>query len=475
MNPKIVIRYILPLLVLLLAMTSNLRSQTNMVFYQAEDQVVSPGYNPAFLTNQNIFVFSFFPLTGMSVGYNNQKVIKDMILNYAQGKQTNDDFKEVFNSMIKLDLFYQRMEIPLINIGFNTGIGSFNILVKDNMQILTDLKGEFSDFLLNTSEQSVSLNRVQPFPAFALHYREYSLGYAKEIIQNKLAVGLRAKIYFGKFALNSDVKGQVTQKANDFYLQSQDHVNISFPVKIVPDADSVLRAVTTADNFSVGNFLMNSGNKGTGFDLGFTYRINRDFVLSASVIDVGKIYWKNNLNSMKFKGENKFPDEFVKQSDNGLLTKKEGFSAENTDIPELYKIEMDSNPFSTRLPTTFYTGLKYTINPGFKIGFVDRYIYTKEISFNSISITGIYDVSPNLTINSGYSIIGNSYFNMPFALIYKRSSGQYYFGTDNIFSNFSSSAGFAGITFGACFFLFRNKAEKYTEHDYLPFYKEKKH
>ncbi len=447
-----------------------------MAFYQTEDQIVSPTYNPAFLTRQTNFVLSIFPLAGMKVSYNDQKVIKDMILNLAKGNQTNDDFKKVLHSLIKLDLFYQRMEIPILNVGYNTKIGSFNFSIKDNMQIMSDIKEEFSDFLLNTSERSIVLNSLQSFPASAMHYREFSLGYAKEIIENKLTIGLRAKLYFGKFSMNSDVKGEVVQKGENYYLQSHDMVKLSFPVKIITDADSILRSISTSDGFSVGNYLMNSGNTGAGFDLGFTYKINHDLVLSASVVDVGKINWRNNLNSIKFKGENQFPQEFVKApNNNGILIKKEGFSAESTNIPELYKIELDNTEYSTNLPTNFYAGIKYIVNSNFNIGLVDRYIYVRKLAFNSISLAVVYKFNKKLTISTGYSVINNSYFNIPFALIYKWNSGQYFVGTDNLFSYIpNSSSGFAGITFGTCFYLFKSKNEKYSDDEYLPFYKVKR-
>ena len=451
------------------------KSQTNLVFYHTADQVVSPAYNPAFLVNQKIFTLSVFPLTGMSVGYNNQKVINNMIFNLLSGNQTNDDFKNVFNSLIKLDLFYQRMEIPILNIGHNSKIGAFNFSIKDNMQLMTDLKGSFSEFLINKPEQSIALNSEQFFPALAIHYREYSLGYAKEMLDKRLSVGFRAKLYFGKFSMKSEAKGEVVQKADNFYLQTHDKVNISFPIEIIPDADSVLRAVKTTADFSVGSYMLNKGNVGAGFDIGFTYKLNKEMVFSASMVDVGKINWKNNLNSINFKGESQFPTEYVKQLNGNVLTKKEGFSAETYDIPQLYKIEMDQSAYSTWLPTSFYLGFNYLVNRNFTFGIVDRYIHAKNTSFNAISITGKFDINKKLVLSTGYALLGNSYFNVPLAVIYNRSGGQYFVGTDNLFSLFSqSNSSFAGMTFGACFFLFRSKQERYSEIKYLPFYKEKK-
>lgn len=451
------------------------KAQTNMVFYPIENHINSSNLNPAYIVSQNQFSFSIFPLAGVNVGYNNQQAIKDMITKILQGDQSNSDFREVFDGMIKLDLFYQKLEIPLLNLGYNSDFGSFNFRIQENIQLMTVLKGGFSEFLTNSSSQSIQINKPQIFPAQASHYREYSLGYAREVVKNKLSVGLRAKLYFGKLSVSSDAQGEVVKNDNNFYLKIRDQVEFSFPMNIVLDTDSLLRSVELPSDFSGGDYLMNSKNTGVGFDIGLTYKINPDLVFSASVVDLGKINWRNNLKRMTFNGEYKFPQSFIASSDDNILTKDTGFSNETTDLTKLYKIKIDESPYSTQLPVTFYAGLKYQINPKLNIGMVNRFISTQSMSFNSLSITGIYDVNKKLAISSGYSILGKSYYNIPFAILYSGNAAQYYLGTDNLLYLIDpTTAEFSGITLGMCFFLFRNK-DKYKEQlEYLPFYKEKK-
>jgi hypothetical protein len=469
-EPKVV--RIFAILILSLIFALHGKSQTNMVFYSIENQFNSSNLNPAYLVSRNQSFFSIFPLAGVNVGYNNQEAIKDMIAKILQGDQTNSDFREVFDGMIKLDLFYQKLETPLLNLGYNSDFGSFNFRIQENIQLMTVLKGGFSEFLTNSSAQSIPINKPQLFPAQALHYREYSLGYARDVVKNRLSVGLRAKLYFGKLSVSSNVQGEVAKKDNNFFLQIRDQVKFSFPMNIV-DKDGLLSSVELPDDFSVGNYLMNSKNVGVGFDIGLTYKITPDLTLSASMVDIGKINWKNNLKQITFDGEYKFPEEFIVSGDNNTLTKESGFSNETTDLTELYKIKIDESPYSARLPVTFYSGLKYRLNPKLNISLVDRVISAQAMHFNSLSVTGIYDINKKLTISSGYSILGKSYSNIPFAILYTGEAGQYYLGTDNLLSLVApSTAEFSGITFGMCFFLFRSKVN-YKELEYLPFYREK--
>ena len=465
--------------VVLLALMSVLvllgKAQSNLVLYHNSDQFNASNFNPAFLTSQQQFTFSIFPFAGMSVGYNNQAVIKVMLKNIIINDPTKDVFREVFNSLIKRGLFYHRFEMPLLSFGYNSEFGSFNFRVKDVEQMMSNFKNDFSSFITDSTFHTLATNNPQSFPAYGLYYREYSLGYAKEIIKNKLTIGIRAKLYFGKASAWSEVQGELVKENNTFYLETNGSVHLSVPVKIVQDdVFSMPIGGALADNFTPVNFLMNSKNTGTGFDFGISYQINRQVVLSASIVDLGKINWKNNLNTINYKGKYKFLSNYIIEAGNGYLTKNPNFSTDSTvQFFDLFKASVDSERFTTTLPTTFYFGLQYQISPKLNIGFVDRYIKVKGLNHNSFSLTADYDLSKKFSVSSGYSIIGNSFSNIPLAILYKWDAGQSYIGSDNVLSFLFKNSDFTGLTFGTCFYLFRKK-DKYKELEYLPFYKDRK-
>jgi len=61
-------------------------------------------------------------------------------------------------------------------------------------------------------------------------------------------------------------------------------------------------SITTAPSLastSLQKYLINSGNPGFGIDLGLKYKITPKLSASLSIIDLGAINWKNNLNSKK--------------------------------------------------------------------------------------------------------------------------------------------------------------------------------
>ena len=105
----------------------------------------------------------------------------------------------------------------------------------------------------------------------------------------------------------------------------------------------------------------------------------------------------------------------------------------------------------------------------------EKYVAIKNLGYNSFSVTASFDVNKKLTISTGYSMIANSYFNIPLALLYQGDFGQLFLGTDNLVSIVYPRYGeFAGISFGACFYLFAHRNLSLDASDYTPFYKPRK-
>jgi hypothetical protein len=448
-------------------------AQSNLVFYPNHRRFNSSDFNPSFLTSQQNFTFAIFPVGGMTVGYNNQAAIKDMVFKFISGTETQEDLTTIFNSLLKRDMFYQRMDMPLLYFVYHSDWGAFDFRIKEIEQIACNFKGDFSSFLSLPEFQTLKLNQRQAFPAKAFYYREYSLGFAKEILKDKLNIGIRAKIYFGKANLMSEVEGGMENSNGNYYFRTYGQAKLTVPINLI-QKDSLLSSATMVNDFTVANYLFNSKNMGVGLDFGLSYLITPQLEFSASVTDLGRINWNNNTNSLAFKGKHDFPDKYILNSGNDFVSKNSDFSTDKENLNELFKVAIENKPYSTTLPTAFYAGLQYQLNPELNIGLVDRFISSENLNQNSFSLTASYNLNKRLTISSGYSVIGNAYSNIPLAIFYSRESGQTFIGTDNALSFFSSSSDFSGITFGTCFYLFRHRSKYKEPLDYLPFYKEKK-
>ena len=469
---------IIVILALLLVIESLTKAQPNISFYPFDDQFNSSAYNPAFLTSRERFTFSIFPMGGTSIGYNNQEAIGDLVSKFFSGISTDEDYKEVLKSMVDQSSFHQNIESTLLSFTYRSNVGFFNFRIRESESFSASAGGELTRFILKSDIRSAIINQIQELPAQAVHYREYSLGYSYKSRLNRFSAGIRAKLYLGKSSFYSGLSGSIQNESNSYVLRTSGLVNMSFPEE---------KELSTggAPNFSdfnrskVFSYLLNTGNPGFGVDLGIKYSITPDLTFSMSVIDLGKINWKSNLNSKYFDGKYMIPENSITptSTDGGvqIITKNVDNFSYSDSISKLFDLTYDRSSFSRTMPLTIYAGIKYQLDPSLSISLTNRYLSLKDISYNSFSFTANYNINKKLSISSGYSVIGNSYINIPVAVMLRRDFGQIYLGTDNLVSLLVPSiSDYAGISFGTCFYLFQKRDLNKSASDYLPFYKPRK-
>ena len=447
-----------------------------MVFYPIENQFNSSGFNPAFLTSDAQFTFSIFPLAGTNLGFNNQNEIQNLVSKLTSGLNKDAEYVDVVKSMVTRPTFYQKLENELLSFTYRSSFGFLNFRVRENISFSASVKGPVSEFMILPEAQSVIVDRVQNIPAQFIHYREYSMAYSTSPKNRKLTAGLRAKVYFGKSVFSSEISGAIRNQTGSYALKTWGNGYMSLPEKNTTNPNGTLTGVP--DFSKIGSYIMNSGNPGIGIDLGFKYKITPKLSVSMSVIDLGKIFWKTNLNSKVFDGEYSIKDSSIThrfEKGNEIITKTSDSVSFTKLFSNVFNLTYIKSKFSTSLPLTLYTAINYQINPELKIGLIDRYIKLKDMNHNSLFISANFNVSKKLTVNTGYSIIGNTYNNIPLAFQFNRDFGQIYIGTDNILAYVVPSiTGFSGITFGTCFYLFRKRKLYDSPTEAFPFYKSKK-
>lgn len=466
-------------LVFLSMVLSLAKAQTSIALYSFEDHFNSSDFNPAFLTSREGISFSIFPLAGTSLGFNNQQTIRQIVQKSLSGLSSDDDYKEVLKGLTDHFSFNQNFESTLLNITYPSRIGFLNFRVKEIQNFSANLKGELTDFIIRSDIQSAAVNQIQQMPTQAMHYREYSVGYSMPPSRNRLSAGIRAKIYFGKSSFFSGISGSIQNETGNYYLRTEGKVTMSIPEVSMVDSEGTVNNISVFNGSKTINYLMNMGNPGVGFDLGLKYRFSPSLTLSLSALDLGKIFWNTNLNSKYFNGEYAIHSTSVSNEINEegveIITKKFENSSFSDSISNIFDLTYDRSSFSNTMPVTFYAGLNYQLNPSLKISLANRYVLVNEMSHNSISVMANYLINKKVSVSTGYSIIGNSKFNIPYAMVIQKNFGQIYFGTDNLLSFIIPSISeFAGFSFGTCFYLFRKKDLFLAPKDDYPFFRPKK-
>lgn len=178
-------------------------------------------------------------------------------------------------------------------------------------------------------------------------------------INNNLILGARGKIYSSILDFNST--------SNKGYFVNTDGQNNIYSSTLSADMElrtSGIDALEAADDESnvpatIVKRGLFGGNLGIGTDLGVTYYLNEQTVLTASVLDLGFVYHTNSTENFTLKGDATIEGLEVILPD-ALLNPSPDFWQDLVDEVEAFvPFEENANSYLTFRPTKLYTSYRY--------------------------------------------------------------------------------------------------------------------
>ena len=178
-------------------------------------------------------------------------------------------------------------------------------------------------------------------------------------MNSSLVLGARGKIYSSIIDINST-------KNNGYFVTTEGQNNI-FASTL--NADLLLRtsginAIEKAiDDGNVPGTIIKrglfGGNLGLGMDLGFTYYLNPQTVLTGSLLDLGFIYHTNEIESFSLKGNATIEGIEIILPDALLDPDQDFWENLVDDIEALIPFEETTKSYLTFRPTKLYASLRY--------------------------------------------------------------------------------------------------------------------
>ena len=257
------------------------------------------------------------------------------------------------------------VDITILSAGFKAFGGYNTIELGARTSFGMSLPYELFEFAKNTGNKSYDIGDVT---ANATAFAQLAFGHSHQI-GDKLRIGAKVKFLFGgaradlkmenlKADLTADDKWTVTGKATAnvsmkgfTYLESEEEYNDlqRGTYRKVDDVD--------IDGAGLGGF-------GMAFDLGGIYKINRDWTVSAAVVDLGFINWSNNMQATNRSQSfifNGFHDTAVKSDHtNSLDNQADKYGDQIADFANLSD-EGDQGSRSTGVGATVNVGCEYTL------------------------------------------------------------------------------------------------------------------
>lgn len=346
------------LVIILLVLPMLARAQGQLSLYQMRSSVpqanlINPAFSPDAKFNLGLpLISSAYVSFGAPMSYNDVFVSgtdDSLRLNSARILEKLD-----INNKIEIDA-----DVALLFAGLRTNIGYFTISYVSRVDGSMSIPGNLVEFVLKGPDDpdgTTSL-RINNLDLRSSWFNELGVGFSRKITR-ELTVGGRLKYLQG-------IANVSVENLNGTLSSNID----SIAVQIEPWA---LRTagLENLENLSSDVFLFSNGNHGWALDLGVTYQVLDNLLLSGSVADLGSISWKEKTKSFVFDGVNYAFKGFdlIKVIDDETtdLVQMELDSLEEKFTPE----EIEDLPYSTPLTGKFYLGGTYTLAEKHDVGLV---------------------------------------------------------------------------------------------------------
>jgi hypothetical protein len=282
-------------------------------------------------------------------------------------------------------------------------------------------------------------------------------------LDDEMQFGVRAKLLLGGFNYNtrsSDIS--LKTSLEEWTVKSDLELNASIPFleNIPVDQEGYLdiEKLDTIDSDELFGFpeevldlLSGSGlstmgglkNPGFAIDLGFNYFPIEKLSISASLVDLGFIRWRNYVWNFDqeldyaFEGiEFKLEDDW--EPGEGLLD-----SLLENDL----KIKVTQDKYTTMMTGKIYLGAAYNLTEKVRFGGVFRTRIQNYKFYNQFTISANVQPISMFSASLSYSIYGNSYMNLGLGLSLRAGPLNLYFVTDQAPSVYFWPAEFSSLNF----------------------------
>ena len=364
-------KYLIIICLLAITPINSIKAQYANTLYFMTEIAERNNMNPAFTPSCNFYLdFIFLPNAYFSFG-NDNFIMRDFIYNQNGKTQTFLSSKE------SLELFFKNLQpTTTMNFNYNLNILSFGFQVKKsyftfdlglNMDVATYLPSDLLKFALYGTPDPNGINtfNLSQLGIDASLYSNAAIGYMYKI-NKQLTIGAKAKLLMGYANINTSInKLNLNASRQEWSLETDGTINASLPIRF-----------NTLENGNIdfGSIQMNSANEllellynpagiGAAIDLGIKYEPVKNLVISASVTDLGMIYWSRNSFSASMQGSHSI-DELIDYTLGDTLSTDaivDKFTGLGNEILNSMHTDGENKPYKSMLRGNFFLGAEYGI------------------------------------------------------------------------------------------------------------------
>lgn len=353
--------------------------------------------------------------------------------------------KNLLGVELNTDIF--RMGMRLQNNGYLTiGISahaSFNIVTTK-----TTL-----DFLFRGPGQYIGQNDLSNNAISLNSYIDLYAGYAHQI-SDKITVGGKFKIINGLYNVNTAKSGLLWNVLDGDMENSNELTPYTYTLNVDGEINTNL---PVNEDFSLGKLGLPIGqNWGFGIDLGISYDFAENWNFSASLLDVGAIFWRGKTVELAANDPN---TEIAYQG----IVLNNIFDIENTDLLGLVEesllnvldtlgfVPTQTKGYTTSLPTTFTAGFTYTLAEKHQFGVLFKGKIMNKYFLGEMGVAYTFTPCKNFAISVNNVFTPTSALNFGFAMVGNIGPVQLYLGVDRLNSFNVAAMRTVNVNFGINF------------------------
>ena len=247
-------------------------------------------FNPAFQGERGFIALPIFSRVG--IGAETSIALKDFL--YTTNSGTLGTFlhpevsdAEALKNLGKNTIASTNLDLNLFGLGFRAkkSYHTLDLSLKTNVNMT--LPGDIFKFMKVGASDGNAVYDLSDLGVSAEQYVQLAYGFSRRF-NDKFNIGIRLKALMGTASIRSDIRDITLKMAKDEWMVKADGSAMisSLPSRFISGDidDNILNELQS---------LVTSPNLGFAADLGFSVDVLKYITLSASILDLGYIGWKN--------------------------------------------------------------------------------------------------------------------------------------------------------------------------------------
>ena len=459
---------------ILLTISFFAHGQHNLTLYSLGDFAVqSNEFNPAFVPKMK-FTLGLPVISNLNLSLLSPVHLNDVYKYDDVKRKYVLNLNRLYDNLGEDSYFRINVKTQLFNIGYrankfylglsaNLNVRNDFLFPKEFFRIVTIGAGPNSEQLKGLFNGSTDLDdegyylNASKLNLSHISYADLSVTYTR-FISKYMNVGLRAKFLSGiSNASLENTDASLSREPNEFdYSLTVNEMHLrSAGVDVVADKKE-------SEFKDIVDYLQNARNLGLAFDLGFSYKVNPKMKVSASVTDLGLIYWKSDAYSRSIRNQTFTYDGLdLDALITDTLEVKNYFETLKDSVERDFTPVREVKSYRTYLKSNLYLGFQYKLWKFMDVGLnarISNFAHKLDLS------TGIYSnlkLGKSFIYNLNLNYSGRSLLNVGTGIALNMGFMQFLVLTDNILPLFvlGDTRNF-DFRFGLNFLFGRNSFKK---------------